>query len=175
MFTSISSFELDTRNVFEMIDRRWMLITAGRETGGDRPNGGLNTMTASWGGLGILWSKPVATCYIRPQRYTQQFVQREDYLSLTFFDEKYRGALTLCGSRSGRDGDKISLSGLTPVFDRPAPYFAEADTVMICRKLYCQQLDPACFIDPSIEKEYAQKDYHYMYICEITDVLIKTE
>lgn len=172
MFKSISPFELDCGNIFKKIDRQWMLITAGRENGGDARRD-LNTMTASWGGLGILWSKPVATCYIRPQRYTQQFVQREEYLSLTFFDEKYRGALTLCGSKSGRDCDKIDLAGLTPVFDKPAPYFEEADTVMICRKLYCQQLDPKCFIDPAIEKEYTNNDYHYMYICEITDVLVK--
>ena len=164
MFKSISPYEL-TLNPFEAIDRQWMLITAGNEDS-------CNTMTASWGGLGILWHKPVATAYIRPQRYTLGFVDREEYFSLCFFGGEQREALTLCGRVSGRDVDKIAQSGLTLMHDKAAPYFAEAKTVLICRKLHRQMIDPEGFVDSTIEKEYPAKDYHAMFIAEITEVMV---
>src|SRR5699024_11934868 len=99
MFTRIDPKELN-KNVFSLIGDRWMLITAGtREK--------CNTMTASWGGLGVLWGKPVATVYIRPQRYTMEFVEGSEFFTLAFFGEAYRKALALCGSKSGREIDKV--------------------------------------------------------------------
>lgn len=101
-------------NPFTLINKDWMLITAG-----DAEKH--NTMTASWGGVGELWGKYVSTIYIRPQRYTLEFVEREEYYSLCFFGPEYRQALSLCGSKSGRDVDKDAATGLTPASTRPPP------------------------------------------------------
>ena len=156
-------------NVFSLIGDQWLLITAG--TAED-----CNTMTASWGGVGIMWGKPVAYIFIRPQRYTKEFVDAADTLSLSVLDEEYRKTLSYLGTVSGRDEDKIAKSGLTVVHEGQTPYFAEAHTALICRKLFAQPYDPACFIDKSCEEKwYPQKDYHTMYIVEIEDVLVKQE
>ena len=105
----ISPFDLND-NLFHLLDREWMLITAR-----DAETGKINTMTASWGGFGILWNKPVAFVFIRPQRYTFGFTEQNEGLTLSFFSEDYRDALKLCGRVSGRDCDKIARAGLTPM------------------------------------------------------------
>lgn len=157
------------KNPFTMIGKEWLLITAEKE-------GKVNTMTASWGGVGIMWGKPVAYIFIRPQRYTKEFVDAADTLSLSVLDEEYRKTLSYLGTVSGRDEDKIAKSGLTVVHEGQTPYFAEAHTALICRKLFAQPYAPACFIDKSCEEKwYPQKDYHTMYIVEIEDVLVKQE
>lgn len=153
-------------DVFTRIGKQWMLVGAGNEDSH-------NMMTASWGGLGVLWNKPVSTVYIRPSRYTLEFVEREEYYALCFFGESYREALTFCGRHSGRDGDKCAQTGLTPCFEEAAPYFEEAELVLICRKLYAQDMDPALFLDERIEDNYHGTDYHRMYIGEIEKVLVK--
>lgn len=155
-------------NLFQMIGEDWMLITAG-----DPKTEKYNTMTASWGGTGILWGKPVAFCFIRPQRYTYTFTEAGNHLTLSFFHGKKRDALKLCGSRSGRDCDKITLAGLTPVIEQPYVWFAEAETVLKCTKLYADDIKEACFVDRSLLSNYENKDFHKMYICEITEVLEK--
>lgn len=166
MFETIDPKALD-QNVFSLIGDQWMLITAGRA---DK----CNTMTASWGGLGVLWGRPVATVYIRPQRYTLEFVEREDTFTLCFFGEEYRKALALCGSKSGRDVDKVKECGFTVATAEGAPYFEEADLVLVCRKAYWQDMDPAHFLDGEIDgKWYPQKDYHRIVIGEILEVLRK--
>ena len=155
-------------NVFSLIGDRWMLITAGTA---ER----CNTMTASWGGLGVIWGAPAATCYIRPQRYTKEFLDREDYFTLSFFDEAYRKALSLCGAKSGREVDKVKECGFTVCAGAGnAPYFQEAELVLVCRKLYYQDIDPTHFLDQGIDgKWYPQKDYHRMYIGEIVEAYQK--
>ena len=154
-------------NPFTLIDKEWMLITAGNEQK-------CNTMTASWGGLGELWKHYVSFIFVRPQRYTLEFIEKEGYYSLCFFDESYRKAPSFCGSHSGRDYDKCKETGLTPVFDEAAPYFAEAKMVLICRKLHKQPIDPAGFIDPAIDATcYPEKDYHEMFVGSIEKVLVK--
>lgn len=151
-------------NPFTLMDQEWMLITAGDANK-------CNTMTASWGGLGELWNKNVATIYVRPQRYTREFLDREDHFSLSFFDERYRKALQLCGTKSGRDCEKIKEANLTPVFDAEAPYFQEARLVLVCRKLYHTVLTPDGFVDQDVhDKNYPEKDYHIMYIGEVERV-----
>ncbi len=162
MFNEISVYSLN-ENPFDAINNQWMLITAGKEK--------VNTMTASWGGLGIMWNKEVATCFIRPQRYTFEFVENEEYFSLCFFGSGQREALKLCGTLSGRDCDKIAQAGLHVVKGELAPYFEEAETVLICRKIYKDRIKPEGFIDPSIEKNYANGDYHYVYMGEIVKCL----
>ena len=167
MFKKIEPQALE-QNVFSAIGQQWMLITAGT---GER----CNTMTASWGGLGVLWGKNVATAYIRPQRYTFGFVEDNAYFTLAFFGEEFRQALTFCGSESGRNADKIKACGFT-VLEGPggAPYFEQAQVVLVCRKLYWHDLDPAHFLDDSIDGvHYPHKDYHRMFIGEIVEVLVK--
>ena len=154
-------------NVFSLIGDKWMLITAG--TAED-----CNTMTASWGGLGVLWGAPTATCYIRPQRYTREFVDREEYFTLTFFGEEHRAALSLCGTKSGRDVDKVKECGFTvKTAACGAPYFEEAEVVLVCRKRFVQAMDPANIPEDAKEKWYPNKDYHLMYIGEIVEAYRK--
>ena len=158
-----------TDNFFSRIGEDWMLITAANS------EGEVNTMTASWGCAGILWNKPVAVCFIRPQRYTYSIVEDSDTLTLSFFPKgEYREALRYCGTKSGRDGDKFAATGLT--VEKTAegtPYPAEANLVLVCRKLYADDLKENAFIDPEMLKHYAARDYHRFYICEITEVLVK--
>ncbi|GLI55722.1 flavin reductase [Propionigenium maris DSM 9537] len=163
MFQKIESEDLG--NAFKLIGRDWMLITA---KAGDE----LNTMTASWGGMGHLWNRDVVYIFIRPQRHTLNFVEKSDNFTLTFFPEKYRNDLTYLGTVSGRDEDKIGETSLTPVTEGEFPYFEESDVVIKCKKIYKQRLDRECFLDPSIEKNY-DNDYHYMYIGEVVEVLKK--
>ena len=155
------------KNAFSMIGDQWMLITAG--TGEN-----CNTMTASWGGLGVIWGAPSATCYIRPQRYTKEFVDREDFFTLSFFGEEHRKALQLCGSRSGREVDKVKECGFTVrAAECGAPYFEEAELVLVCRKRFVQPMDPDNIPRDVKDRFYAEKDYHVMYIGEITEVFVK--
>lgn len=155
------------QNVFSLIGDQWMLITAGTAEQ-------CNTMTASWGGLGVIWGSPAATCYIRPQRYTKEFVDREEYFTLSFFDEVYRPQLALCGSKSGRDVDKGKECGFTvKTAECGAPYFEEASLVLVCRKRFAQPMDPQCIPDDVKERWYPQQDYHTMYIGEIVEAMIK--
>lgn len=151
-------------NTFELIGDKWMLITAGNSEG-------FNMMTASWGGLGVLWGKPVSFAFIRPARHTFGFMEKGDYYTLSFYGEEYRKQLNLCGTKSGRDTDKVAETGFTPTFsDEGAPYFAEAELVLVCRKMYADDINPEMFADKSIEKWY-NDDYHRVYVGEITEVL----
>ncbi len=155
------------RNVFDLIGSDWMLVTAGDESK-------LNTMTASWGALGVMWGKPAATIYLRPQRYTKEFVDSHDHFTLGVFDESWRKQLGYLGTVSGRDEDKIAHAGLTPVFDEAAPYFQEASLVLVCRKAYAQELQDECFIDRShLETWYPEHDLHTLYIGIIEKALVR--
>ncbi|MDO8587094.1 MAG: flavin reductase family protein [Armatimonadota bacterium] len=155
-------------NPFKLVGADWMLITAG-------PPDAYNTMTASWGGLGVLWNKNVCWCVIRPQRYTYQFIEKAESFTLSFFEERYRSALNVCGSSSGRDVDKAAATGLTPVAATlpGATSFAQARLVIECRKIYFQDLAPEHFLDPIIHDNYPQKDYHRMYFGEVMNCLVK--
>lgn len=166
MFRSIDP-RLPEVNSFKAIGDDWMLVTV---QNGD----GANPMTASWGGTGVLWGEPVATCYIRPQRYTRELLDSSEYFALCFFEPgQQREALSLCGTRSGRDTDKVKETGLTVLEDRAAPYFAEASLVYICRKLYRQEMRPECFLDDSIAGHYPDADYHIMYIGKVEECLVR--
>ena len=155
------------QNVFSLIGEQWMLVTAGTQ---ER----CNTMTASWGGLGVLWNKPVATAYVRPQRYTREFLDENEYFTLSFFGEEYRKQLALCGSKSGRELDKVKECGFTVLTgEGNAPYFEEAELVLVCRKHFVQQMDPANIPEEIRESVYPQQDYHYIYIGEIMEALVK--
>lgn len=153
--------------IFHLIDKEWMLITAGTMKR-------WNTMTASWGGLGTLWNKPVTFCFVRPTRHTYGFMEKSGCFTLSFFAEKYRKALLYCGSHSGRDVDKAGQTGLTPfAVARGAVGFRQARLMLVCRKLYCQDLTPCNFLDRTIDKLYPNKDYHRMYVGEVTRLLLR--
>lgn len=152
-------------NVQKLIGKDWMLITAGNRDG-------VNTMTASWGLMGELWHKPVAVCFVRPQRYTYEFTEREERLSLSFFEGEQREALAFCGKASGRDCDKIAEAGLSTAFYGNTPYIAEAKYVLICRKIYVDDLREGNFLTSEVpQRHYPAKDYHRVYVCEIETVL----
>ncbi len=154
-------------NPITLIGEQWMLVTAGTQ------KTGYNTMTASWGHMGCLWNLPTSVIYIRPQRYTKEFVDREEYYSLSFFPEEYRKQLGYLGSHSGRHEDKVANVGMTPVFDEHTTWFQEANLVLICRKLYQAPLRQENFLDQAVaERNYPNKDYHDLYIGEIVKVLV---
>ena len=166
-FVSVAP-ELWRVNPFEGIGRKGMLITATRE------DGTYNTMTASWGGLGVLWGKNVCTLYIRPQRYTFAFAEATDLLTLSFFEDKYADVLKLCGTKSGREIDKAKEAHLTACRNKGSGiYFAEAKNVILARKLYADDLKKECFTDAARLAHYAKNDFHRMYICEIEGILTK--
>lgn len=154
-------------DAFTMIGKEWMLVTAQKD-------GKVNTMTASWGGVGILWNKKVAFVFIRPQRYTKEFIDASNTLSLSFYDEHYRKDLSHLGSVSGKSEDKIATVGFHVCHEGDIPYFEEANTVLLCHTLYKQELTENCFLDTALlPKNYPLKDYHTMYVVEIDTVLTK--
>lgn len=156
------------KNPFKMIGKEWLLVAAEKDQK-------TNAMTASWGGVGIMWGKPVAFIVIRPQRYTKKFIDAADTVSLSVLGEEYRKVLGYMGRVSGRDEDKIEKSGLTVAHDGPTPYFEEANTVILGRKLYAQEYRPECFVDKEPDKTwYPEKDYHTMYILEIQKILVRS-
>jgi flavin reductase (DIM6/NTAB) family NADH-FMN oxidoreductase RutF len=149
---------------FSTIGHDWMLITAGSGLAREQ----WNTMTASWGSFGVFWNKRTVTCVIRPTRHTFEFVERESLVTFSFFDSAMKKALQVCGSTSGAETDKAEAAGITPMLlESGAVGFAEAKLNLVCRKIFAQDIDPASFIDASLEKNYPEKDYHRMYICEI--------
>ena len=159
-------------NPMTTIAKEWMLVTAGNE---DR---GYNTMTASWGHIGSLWGHggglPTAVIYLRPQRYTKEFVDREELFTLSVFPEEYKKDLGLLGRVSGRDGDKVAQTQLTPVFADDTTYFAQAKLVLVCKKLYRGTLTEDGFADKSIlEEHYPNRDLHDFYVGQILKVLVE--
>ena len=155
-------------NAMKMIGKDWMLIVAK-----DEKENKVNGMTASWGVLGIMWNQPVAVCMIRPQRYTYGLAEAEERMSLAFFSEEYRDALRLCGTKSGRDCDKLAEAGLSTEELDGVPVIREAETVLVCRKLYAGDLIKEGFLDPSLLAHYKQEDYHRMYVCKIEGAYVK--
>jgi flavin reductase (DIM6/NTAB) family NADH-FMN oxidoreductase RutF len=141
-------------------------------TSGDYLNKDFNSMTIGWGALGTMWNLPFAFVAVRHTRYTYQFMEKFDTFTVSFFPDHYREALSILGTRSGRDGDKISIAGLTPEASAKvvAPSFVEAELVLECRKIYADDLNPAHFIDVSIERHYPLRDYHCIYYGEIIAV-----
>jgi len=149
---------------FTLWDTNWFLLTSG-----DFKKGSYNAMTVAWGSIGNMWSLPIAMVVVRPTRYTYGFINTYQTFTLCVFQEKYRKALNLLGTKSGRDGDKINEAGLTPTeSDRvDAPTYKEADLSIECKKIYFNDFNPKHFLDERIEKRYALKDYHRMVFGEI--------
>ena len=164
-----TTYEQVTKIHSDKLMNDWMLITAGKDSG-------FNTMLASWGGIGVLWGSPVAFIFVRESRYTKEFIDKNDSFSLTFFSDKYKDALSLCGTVSGRDRDKVKEAGLSPVYSGNTTYFSQASIVFNCKKLSATFISPDDLIDKSIlEQFYANKDYHIMYVGKIEEILVNNE
>lgn len=165
-FIEISPEKFD-QSPFRIIGHDWMLVTAKKA---DK----VNTMTASWGGLGVMWAKNVSFIVIRPQRFTKEFIDSSEQFSLSFLDGSFKKQLGYLGAVSGRDEDKIGKTELTVSYDNGVPYFDEAKTVIICKKLYSQEYKPECFIDTELDsKFYPDSDHHTLYISEIQKILVR--
>ena len=166
-FKKIDINELSV-NPFDKIGKQWMLLT-----GGNKDN--YNTMTASWGQLGVLWNKNVLTCYVRPTRYTYGYIEDNECYTASFLGEEFRNALSFCGSHSGRDCDKAKETGLTPAEIDGCMTFAEAELVLVCRKLYSYDMQESGFLtDDGIPGKFFNGDaYHRAYISEIVGVYVK--
>ena len=154
-------------NPFTMLSDDWMLVTAGTQED-------FNTLTVAWGGFGFLWNKPVFYAVVRHSRHTFGYMEKHDRFTCQAFEEEYRGALTICGTKSGRDTDKVAEAGLTPVSvpNLEAVTFKEARLTLICRKLFSQDMEKESFIDKDLFKEnYPDaKDIHRLYIGEIESI-----
>ena len=166
----ISIDDLQLR-VHHLWDKQWPLLTSG-----DFEKHDFNTMTVGWGSVGTIWGRPFVQVFVRPSRHTYSFIDRYDNFTLSALPETYRKALSLLGSKSGRDGNKIADAGLTPVASTTisSPTFAEAELVIECRKIYWQDLDQSHFLDANVEsRNYAKGDFHRIYFGEITAVLAR--
>ena len=153
-------------NIYKMLSENWMLITAGNDNG-------FNMMTASWGGLGHLYNKPVAFCFINPTRYTINFMESKDTYTLSFYTEAYRDALNYCGTHSGKDGNKVQGSGLTPITTpNGSKAFSEAWLIIECKKMVEQQFTPEAILDPAAREKWGAEP-HKMFIGEIINVWVK--
>lgn len=154
-------FQVDA---FAKFDRQWALLCAGgREH--------YNAMTISWGGLGTLWGRPVATVYVKPIRYTYQFMEESEYFTVSFYPEEYRKALDVMGSQSGRDCDKVSVAGLTPRDVSGTVTFEEAEVTLLCKKIYYQDLDVENMPADVVRAFYVTEEPHRMYIGQVIEVL----
>ena len=162
-------------NPFTLIGKDWLLVTActkSEDADGTVHTGRVNTMTASWGGLGILWNKSVATIYLRPSRYTKEIIDQTDTYTLSVLPQKYRTALDYCGSHSGRNEDKFQATKLDVEYTNGTPWIKQARLVFFCRKLYAQEFSPYSFCDEKIcNQNYKKDDFHTMYIGEIYKVM----
>lgn len=155
-------------NFVKMISNDWALLTAGKSDD-------FNTMTVSWGGIGELWNKDVCFVFVRPQRYTYEFMEKNDYFSLSFFGGEYKKELGVCGSKSGRDIDKMAETGFIPVNLGEATGFEQAKVNVVLKKLAYQDMKPDGFVDESIMNNYANNDFHRVYVGEIVKVVLNDE
>ncbi len=151
-------------SAFSLWHTDWLLLTSG-----DFKKGSFNAMTVAWGSIGNMWNIPIAMVVIRPTRFTYGFINSFPTFSLCSFPKEYRRALNLLGTKSGRDGDKISEAGLTPNASEKigAPTYKEANLSIECKKIYFHDFNPKQFLDERIEKHYKLKDYHRMIFGEI--------
>lgn len=150
--------------IFSQFDKKWALLSAGKA---DHHN----AMTISWGGMGTIWNKPVVTVYVRPERYTYEFMNDNDYFTVSFYSEEYRNALALLGTKSGRDIDKDAESGLTLKDLGEATTYEEAEVTLLCKKIYYQDMEVERFPEDVVESLYKTAGVHRMYIGEVVEIL----
>ncbi len=141
-------------------------------TSGDFNSGHFNTMTIGWGALGTMWSKPFTFVAVRHSRFTYEFMEKYGSFTLSILPSEYREVINLLGTQSGRDGDKITASGLTPEAAQvvPAPVYAEAEITIECNKIYANDLNPDKIPAAVLRKHYPDNDFHRIYYGEIVAV-----
>jgi len=163
------NFHTLTPEVFSVFGANNALLTAGNQSG-------CNTMTIGWCQLGRVWNQPTCTVFVRPERYTYQFMESGDYFTVSVLPLSYQKTMALCGTKSGRDLDKIKECGLTVCYGAgDAPFFDEAEWVLVCRKLYAQDLTADCVLDGGrILPSYGVKGgWHRMYVGEVVEAYKK--
>lgn len=156
---------------FYAIDQEWALLTCGVKEK-------FNTMTISWGGLGTIWNKPVVTVYVKPNRYTYEFIENNEYFTISFYGKEYKKDLGILGSKSGRNINKIELTKLTPEFFKNTTSFKEAKLTIVCKKIYFQDLDinninVDSIPQSEVDRFYKTEPVHRMYIGEVIDIIDK--
>jgi flavin reductase (DIM6/NTAB) family NADH-FMN oxidoreductase RutF len=161
------SFKTLGENYYKILNDDWGLVTAGKLES-------FNTMTISWGTFGVLWNRPVFFCFVRPQRYTFEFINKSHYYTLSFFTEEYKSILNYCGAHSGRDNDKIKETDLTPyATDLGNVIFEQTRLAFECKKIYTDDIKPEKFLDPNILKATYQKDdFHRIFVGEIVNTFV---
>ncbi len=145
----------------------WMALAAGKP-------GDFNAMTIGWGGIGVLWRRPVVTVYVSSSRHTWKYMEKYPQFTVTYFKREYRPALQYIGTHSGRDGDKLKAAGLHAVFTPQGnPIFQEATIAIECRTLFktVLALDQ---VPPEIKAIYGNgMGPHTMYIGEVLNCWIR--
>jgi flavin reductase (DIM6/NTAB) family NADH-FMN oxidoreductase RutF len=165
-FISVIPDELN-ESAFKLIGKDWMLVAAGNISD-------YNMMTASWGSFGVLWNRPIVSVFVRPPRYTYDYMESNLFFTLCFFDYKYRNLLNLLGSKSGRDIEKMKIDELdSQSIENRSVFFDQARLVIECKKLYFNDINPANFLDSTLDGHYPKADYHRMYIGEVMNVFKK--
>ncbi len=149
---------------FSVYNKEWALVTAGTP-------GNFNTMTISWGGLGTLWNKDVVTVYVKPVRHTHSFLDANDYFTVSFYDQEYKDDLGTLGTLSGRDGDKVAKTSLTPVACENSVTFSQAKTTLLCKKIYRQDMDVSAMPQYAVDTYYTEEEAHTIFIGEVVKVL----
>ena len=156
-------------NPFDKIGKDWLLISATK-------NGKTNTMTASWGGVGVMWGKNVVTTVIRSNRHTYNYIDNGEYFTISFLPEQYKDILSFCGSHSGRDCNKVEETGLKPLAVNKAVTFEQAKLVFVCKKLYAQRLSQDCFVDKEQLKWYSETNpIHTAFVGEIVATYVQND
>lgn len=152
------------KNLCDKLNSEWALLTAGNKKK-------FNSMTVSWGSFGVLWFKNVVTVYVRPERYTLEFLQKQDYFTISFYDKKYKKDLQILGTKSGRDTNKMEEISLTPKFLDNGITFNEASQTLVCKKLYVDQFDINKLDKQTKKQNYPTPQGHYVFIGEIEKIV----
>ena len=155
--------KLSIENIFDEFGSGLVLVTA-------KNNDKYNTMTIAWGSLGTVWSRPICNVYVKKNRYTHEFMENAEYFTVSFFTSDYKNDLAILGSKSGRDGDKVALTSLTPIIENDYVYFKEARYTLVMKKLYAHDFDVNQIPEEIKDHYYSAEPEHTMYVGEVIDI-----
>lgn len=150
------------KNIYENL-HKGALVTSGSIDN-------FNTMTIGWGVTGVLWGKDVFIVYVRPSRYTYEFMENNVYFTVSFYDDCYKKELGYLGTKSGRNTNKVSDVNFTPFAIGESVSFKEANLTILCKKIYIQDLEESYFPEDVVKRYYPTDDVHRYYIGEIIDI-----
>ncbi len=163
---NIKPTEFNT-NIFKLWSKDWLLLTAG-----DFGKNDFNCMTIAWGSFGIMWNKPFVQVVVRPQRYTLEFIEKYNDFTVCAFPAEFKKDLSLLGSKSGRDSNKLAETKLTAISSEivKTPSYKEAELILECKKMFSSDMKPENFLDPKKLQNYPSKDFHRVYFGEILNI-----